>query len=132
MLAVDVAFPGDERVRVVRERLFPLAGLDGSGADRHVEVERLTGDLQMAQVDLARRYLDGGLEFARTVTALEEQALVPHAEALVKYINEYRSYVTAYTAGRRLMESRLEACAGADPADDIRWRCFKNETTRAR
>ena len=128
MLAVDVAFPGEERVRFVRERLFPLAGLDGSAAERHVEVERLTGNLQMAQIDLARRYLDGGLEFARAVTALEEQALVPHAEALVKYINEYRSYVTAYTAGRRLMEARLEACAGADPADDIRWRCFKNET----
>jgi len=132
MLAVDVAFHGDERVRFVRERLFPLAGLDASDADRHVEVERLTGDLQMAQIDLARRYLDGGLEFARAVTALEEQALVPHAEALVKYINEYRSYVTAYTAGRRLMESRLAACAGADPADDIRWRCFKSETLGSR
>jgi hypothetical protein len=132
MLAVDLAFPGDDRARFVRDRLFPLAGLDGSDADRHVEVERLTGDLQMAQVDLARRYLDGGLEFARAVTALEEQALVPHAEALVKYINEYRSYVTAYTAGRRLMESRLAACAGAEPADDIRWRCFKSETLSPR
>lgn len=132
MLAVDVAFPGHERVRFVRDRLFPLAGLDVSGADRHVQVERLTGDLQMAQIDLARRYLDGGLEFARAVSALEEQALVPHAEALVKYINEYRSYVTAYTAGRRLMESRLEACAGADPTDDIRWRCFNSETPGSR
>jgi hypothetical protein len=128
MLAIDVAFPGEERVRFVRERLFPLSGLDGSDADRHVEVERLTGDLQMAQIDLARRYLDGGLEFARAVTALEEQALVPHAESLVKYINEYRSYVTAYTAGRRLMKSRLEACGASHPSDDIRWSCFKGET----
>jgi hypothetical protein len=128
MLAADVAFPGEDRVRFVRDRLFVLAGLDGASADRHVEVERLMGDLQMAQLDLARQYLDGGLEFARAVTALEEQALVPHAEALVKYINEYRSYVTAYTAGRRLMNSRLVACTGADPADEIRWRCFKSET----
>jgi hypothetical protein len=132
MLAADVAFPAEERVRFVGEQLFPLAGLDRAGADRHVEVERLTGDLQMVQADVTRRYLDGGLEFARAVTVLEEEALVPHAEALVKYINEYRSYVTAYTAGKALVSSRVEACAGPRPADEIRWRCFKSETLTPR
>ena len=132
MLAADVAFPAEERVRFVGEQLFPLAGLDRADADRHVEVERLTGDLQMVQADVTRRYLDGGLEFARAVTVLEEEALVPHAEALVKYINEYRSYVTAYTAGKALVSSRVEACAGPRPADEIRWRCFKSETLTPR
>lgn len=132
MLAADVAFPAEERVRFVGEQLFPLAGLDRAGADRHVEVERLTGDLQAVQADVTRRYLDGGLEFARAVTVLEEEALVPHAEALVKYINEYRSYVTAYTAGKALVSSRVEACAGLRPADEIRWRCFKSETLTPR
>jgi hypothetical protein len=86
----------------------------------------------MVQADVTRRYLDGGLEFARAVTVLEEEALVPHAEALVKYINEYRSYVTAYTAGKALVSSRVEACAGPRPADEIRWRCFKSETLTPR
>jgi hypothetical protein len=132
MLAADVAFPAAERVRFVSEVLFPLAGLDRAGADRHVEVERLTNDLQMVQADVTRRYLDGGLEFARAVTVLEEEALVPHAEALVKYINEYRSYVTTYTAGTALVSSRVVACAGPRPADEIRWRCFKTETLTPR
>jgi hypothetical protein len=132
MLAADVAFPAEERARFVGEQLFPLAGLDRAGADRHVEVERLTGDLQMVQADVTRRYLDGGLEFARAVTVLEEEALVPHAEALVKYINEYRSYVTAYTAGKALLSSRVEACSGPRPADGIRWSCFKSETLTPR
>jgi hypothetical protein len=81
--AADVSFPAEERARFVGEQLFPLVSLDRAGADRHVEVERLTGDLQMVQADVTRRYLDGGLEFARAVTVLEEEALVPHAEALV-------------------------------------------------
>jgi hypothetical protein len=131
MLAADVAFPTDERVRFVGERLFPLAGLDAAGAERHVEVERLVGDLQIVQAGVTRRYLDGELEFARAVTALEELALVPHAEALVKYINQYRSYVTTYTVGRQMLVARLAACTGPTATDDLRWRCYKNETLPA-
>jgi hypothetical protein len=132
MLAADVAFPAEERARFVGDQLFPLAGLDRAGADRHVEVERLIDDLQTVQADVSRRYLDGGLEFARAVTVLEEEALVPHAEALVKYINEYRSYVTTYTAGKARFSSRMEACGGPRAADEIRWRCFKSETLSPR
>ena len=128
MVAVDVAFPAEARVRVERERLFPLAGLKPDGVEQHVAVERMVGDLQMAQADVARRYLDGALEFARAVEALEDAALVPHAEALVKYINEYRSYITTYTAGRERLAARLAACDGAAPTDTARWRCFLHET----
>jgi hypothetical protein len=127
MLAVDVAFPPVERVRVERERLFPLAGLHASGVEPHVAVERLVGDLQVAQAGVARQYLDGDLEFARAVNALEAQALVPHAEALIKYVNEYRSYVTTYTTGRTLAALRQAACAGPEPRDEVRWRCFERE-----
>ena len=128
MLAADVAFAPAERVRVERDRLFPLAGLDPGTADAHVAVERLVGGLQGVQAGLARRYLDGELEFARAVAALEDQALVPHAEALVKYINEYRSYVTTYTVGKDAFEARLAGCAGPDPSAADRWRCFLRES----
>ena len=87
-----------------------MAGLQPGGAASHIEIERLVGELQDVQADVARRYLDGDLEFARAVSELEERALVPHAEALVKYINEYRSYVTTYTAGRRAFAATLAAC----------------------
>jgi len=128
MLAADVAFPPAERVRVERDRLFPLAGLDSGTADAHVAVERLVSGLQGVQAGLARRYLDGELEFARAVAALEDQALVLHAEALVKYINEYRSYVTTYTVGKDAFEARMAGCAGPDPSAADRWRCFLRES----
>ena len=129
MLASEVAFSADQRIAFLRDRLFPLAGLDPAGAARHAEVERLVGDLQIAQVAIARRYLDGELEFARAVTALEDLALVPHADALVKYLNQYRTYLTTYTVGRQRLAARFAACAGADPADTVRWRCFENVTS---
>ncbi|MCU1381366.1 MAG: hypothetical protein JWL71_63 [Acidobacteria bacterium] len=127
MVAADAAFSPEERLRVERERLFPLAGLDPAGVERHVAAERLAGELQIAQADVARRYLDGTLEFERAAAALEAQALVPHAEALVKYINQYRSYVTTYTVGGRDAAARFASCGGPHPADDTRWRCFTIE-----
>jgi hypothetical protein len=127
MLAADVAFSPAERAGFERDRLLPLAGLDPAGADQHVAIERLVADLQVVQADVARRYLDGHLEFARAVAALEEQALVPHAEAVIKYVNEYRSYVTTYTAGRAIVAARLAACCGTHPTADDRWRCFEGE-----
>ena len=124
--AIDVAFPGAERETVERERLFPLAALDAQDVQHHVAVERLVGQLQAVQADIARRYLDGELEFARAVNELEEQALVPHAEALVKYINQYRSYITTYTIGPILFAARTASCEGREPTTETRWRCFRD------
>ena len=132
MLAADAAFSPAERLHVERDRLFPIANLAPAGAAPHLEVERLVGDLQIAQAEVARRYLDGELDFPRAVAELESRALVPHAEAQIKYVNEFRSYVTTYTAGRARSMSRFVACAGPGATDDIRWRCFKNETAPPR
>jgi len=129
MLAADVAFSSDERIGVERDRLFPLANLAAADAASHVEVERLAGELQPVQADVARRYLDGQLEFARAAAELEARALVPHAEAQIKYINEFRSYVTTYTTGRATFAARLRACEGTGPAARARrWRCFQHES----
>jgi hypothetical protein len=130
MAAADVALPAAERVGVERDRLFALAGLRADDVARHVEVERLVGELQIVQAEVARRYLDGELEFVRAATVLEEQALVPHAEAAIKYVNEYRSYATTYTVGRAAFAARLAACAGADQRETARWRCFEAEMVK--
>jgi hypothetical protein len=124
LAAPDVAFTPAERVRIERDRLCPLAGIAPHGVEAEIELERLVDALQILQADVARRYLDGELEFARAVAVLEDEALVPHAEAAVKYMNEYRSYVTTYTTGRAAFAAHLAACTGGDVSDAVRWRCF--------
>jgi hypothetical protein len=131
MLAADVAFSPDDRLGVERDRLFPLAGIDPAAAAQHIAIERLVGDLQTVQATVARRYVDGELEFSRAVTALEQQALVPHAEAMIKYVNEYRSYVTTYTTGRDAFAARLAACSSASAPEQARWPCFERLTLDA-
>jgi hypothetical protein len=130
MYAPQLAFSPRERVRVERDRLCRLAGIAARDLDRYVRVERLVEQLQAIQGDVARRYLDGSLEFARAAAVLEERALVPHAEVTLKYFNEYRSYVTTYTAGAAAVARLMTSCVGASAAKDVRWRCFERLLTR--
>lgn len=101
-LAVEVAFPSPERMRFERDALFPLAGLDPKDAERYDRVERLVDQLQSEEPAIARKYLDGDLEWQRAADALEQQALMAHPDPTLKYMNEYRSYMITYTLGRDL------------------------------
>jgi hypothetical protein len=123
-LAAAVAFTADERLAFEREQLFPLAGLDPRGADLHVRVGRLVERLSGAQASIARRYLDGALDFPRAAAALEQDALMSSPDATLKFLNQFRSYAATYTLGRERLRRHLDA--QRPPGDDknVRWRAF--------
>jgi hypothetical protein len=98
--APSLAFPGAARVAFERDELFPLAGLDPSGAERHVAVGRLVDQLHGVEAWVARQYLDGALDFPRASAALERDALMPSADETLKFLNRFRSYAATYTIGR--------------------------------
>jgi hypothetical protein len=98
-LAPALAFSDVARLEFERDELFPLAGLDPSGAARHVAVGRLVDKLHGAEADVARRFVDGTLDFPRAAAALEGEALIPSAELTLKFLNQFRSYAATYTIG---------------------------------
>jgi hypothetical protein len=122
-LAFDVAFPDAKRLAFERDVLFPMAGLDGRNAALYLRVESLVNQLHVVEPEIARDYLDGKLEFERAGEKLEDAALMTHPEAALKYINEFRSYVTTYTYGRDLMEQELDRSAKND--GDLRWKTYE-------
>jgi hypothetical protein len=113
--APELAFPDDERAAFERDVLLPLAGLDPSEAARYVRVARLVDRLAPAQADIARRYLDGRLEFVRAADALAADALMIESDATLKFFNRFRTYAVTYTIGRDRAAAAVEA-AGADRA----------------
>ncbi len=121
-LAAELAFPGDERERFERDVLFPAAGLDPGGAARYVAVERLVDRLAPVETDIARRYVDGALEFVRAGDALRMDALMAHPEAALKYINEYRTYVLTYAYAPQLVARWLDEYGGGTP--EGRWKAY--------
>ena len=92
--AAELAFPDASRLGFERDELFPLAGLNPEDADRYLRVSRAVDRLRWLQADIARRYLDGDLEFARAAAALEEEALMPSAVATLKFFNEFRTDIS--------------------------------------
>jgi hypothetical protein len=125
-LAGVLAFSESERVTFEREQLFPLAGLDQADADRYVRVGRLVDRLHGVHGSIARRYLDGVLDFPRAALALERDALVPSprsADVTLKFLNRYRTYAATYTVGRDAAARYLDLRATrGDTAG--RWRAY--------
>jgi hypothetical protein len=122
-IASQIAFSPTERVRFEREELFPLAGLPTAGVERYLKVESLVDQLHSAIPVIARQYLDGHLEFARAGSALEEQVLMSHTFETLKYMNEFRSYVVAYTYSPDLLQSFLPDWEAPD-AENRRWKIY--------
>lgn len=126
--AVELAFPASgsssERAAFEGNVLFPLAGLDPAKAERYVRIEKLVDDLHTAEPGIARDYLDGRLEFERAGAELEKQTLMAFPESALKYINEYRSYMAAYTVGVDLVQELVDANAGLSQNDGRRWRRY--------
>jgi hypothetical protein len=121
-LAVDVAFPEAKRLAFERDVLFPIVGLNRREAALYLRVESLVDELRVVEPIVAREYLDGRLEFERAGSTLEDAALMAHPEAALKYLNEYRSYVTTYTYGRDLVAAQLSQRSGND--DSTRWKTY--------
>ena len=115
-LAPSLAFPDADRAAFERDALFPIARLDPSRAERYVAVARLVDRLHPVVGALARRYLDGALDFPRAAAALEREALMPSADAALKFMNQFRSYAATYTIGR----DRLARLVGGDWAAYVR------------
>jgi hypothetical protein len=127
-LAAEMAFPGPARLAFERDALFPLAGLASSDAEPHVRVGRLVDQLHGVQARIARQYLDGELDFPRASAALERDALMPSADATLKFLNRFRSYGATYTIGRDALSRYLDAQSTAgDPAS--RWRAYISVVT---
>ena len=51
----------------------------------------------------------------RAAAALEDQALMADTEATLKYLNEYRTYMLTYTAGKDLVKNCFGGQEAADP-----------------
>lgn len=110
-----------DRRHIERDILMPLAGLKALDIEQDLEVERLVDGLHTAQPAIARDYLDGRLEFVRATDSLEREALMEHAETMLLYLNEFRTYMLAYTVGSDAVQQRMEA---GTPSDTERWRRY--------
>jgi len=123
---IEVAFPGETRIRFERDVLMPLAGLPVAEADRYDRVMRLSARLSYAGNEAARRYLDGSIDRAAAAAWLTRYALMSpvRAEQRTRFIDVYRSYVINYNLGQDLVRQYVDAQGGTADDPSRRWQVF--------
>ena len=129
--APEMAFAPEERAQVERDVLFPLAGLRVQEAERAAEIDRLVRMLDSSEPAIAHDYVDGTLEFVRAEQVLAGEALMANSEPVLLYLNEYRSYMLAYTDGPRRLAANLATVEATSPMKTIaadrteRWKLYE-------
>ncbi len=121
---VELAFPGDEKIRFEREVLFPMAGLDPQLAEPLERLNRLTSELAFARLATTRLYLDGEISRDEAIERTRKYSLTSKekAEKSVRFVEQYRSYVLNYSLGKLLVKEYVERQAD-DP--EGRWKAFE-------
>ena len=127
VMATDVAFPGAEYHRFVKDVLCPLAGIDTSGYDRLARISDAMQALSMTGIEGARRWLDG------TMTREEAQAWLmvyavrtpERADKDLRFAERYRSYVVNYRLGRTVVREWLDRNGGDASHPARRWELYQ-------
>lgn len=121
---IDVAFPREERVVFERDVLFPMAGLDPSGAAEYYELQALVGQLDYAGNEAARRYLNGEIDRAAAAEWMSRYAMMApeRADQRTRFFDQYRSYVINYNLGKDLVAAYIDAQSGGNASK--RWDAF--------
>ncbi len=118
---IEVAFPGEERVEFERKVLYPLAGLDPAMAPTYHQVTSILEELQHVQTQAARQLVDGKLDAAAAADYLTRYALSEpeRAKKSVAFIQQNRSYVINYSAGKDLVKAWVQK-QGGDPWEALK------------
>ena len=121
---IELCFTDDERLAFEQQVLFPLAGLNPALAPRYLALNRLLAKLAYADNDIARQYLEGGLDKEEAVEWLVNVRLYPAEKALQRlhFYDEMKAYVINYNLGQDMAKAWVER-QGATRAQ--RWAAFR-------
>ena len=124
---IEVAFPGEERIKYEREILFPLAGLDSTRVEEYYKVFELTERLDYVDNEVARGYLNGILDREQAEEKFVQLRLFTPERAAqrVRFIDQYGAYVINYNLGKDLVREYIESRGGTSDNPEKRWIEFK-------
>jgi len=124
---IEMAFPGDERIKFEKEVLFPLAGLNPEEASLYYKVLELQKNFSYSGNEAARNFLDGKWTREQSVDWLMKNALrtKDSADKYVSFIEKYRSYVINYNLGMDIVKDYIERNGGTENNSAKRWELFE-------
>ena len=123
---IEVAFPGDDKVKFAKNVLLPLAGLDTAGIDVYFKALAIKGTLNYARNEAARGLINNTMSRDKATTYLTKYCLMNDETAAksLSFIKKYRSYVINYNYGLDMVKNYIEKNGGTAKAPAKRWELF--------
>lgn len=123
-LGVEMAFPGEEKLKFEKEVLYPLAGIEKELAVKYDKVLQLISQLAFAGNEVARLYINKKISAKKATKMLQQYTLLSKdkAKKRVSFINTYGAYVINYNWGKILVKNWI--AAGPDQSPMGRWKRF--------
>lgn len=127
---VELAFPPAERVAFERDVLFEIAGFDRAQARRYFEMKLLLDELAYADIEAARRYLDGEWDAGFTARWLINYRLLSpeRARQRLAVFDTYRTFIAAGYLGRKRVREYVSRHAG-EGSSESSWLAFRSLLT---
>ncbi len=124
---LELAFPGNDKIKYDEEILFPLADLDPSQAKLSNRIQTLKEKLGFARNETARRYLDGNLSKSKAKEWLIKYQLLSDSEAdrTIGFIENYHCYLINYTVGQLMVENYVRKKQNDGNQVENRWKIFE-------
>ncbi len=123
---IEVAFPGDDKVKFAKTTLLPLAGLDTTGIDMYFKALAIKGRLNYARNEAARGLINETMSESKARNYLRKYCLMNDetADKSISFIKKYRSYVINYNYGQDLVKDYIERNGGTTKDTTKRWELF--------
>lgn len=124
---IELAYPPPARLALLREKIFPAAGLDPAQAETYLAVARAARRLSGATIEAARRYRDGRLSREQAVAFLQTYALASpqRARQRLAFFDALGAYIVNYSLGEERVRAYVERRAGTGAGEDARWAVYR-------
>ncbi len=124
---VELAFPGENKIRFAKETLLPLVGLDTTNLSLYFKALAIRSQLNYARNEAGRGLVNGTMDEKQALDWMIKYCLYNEetAQKSISFIKKYRSYVINYNYGQDLVKHYIErGVSTANP--DKRWERFEH------
>jgi hypothetical protein len=107
---IELAFPGRDKVAFETARLYPLAGLPTTDAERFEQLRLALNELSGAGMTIAKELLEGRITEPESIALRRKYSLVSEAKARQQnaFAKGYRTYVINYGIGQDMARADVE------------------------
>ena len=123
---VELAFPGNNKIRFAKETLLPLAGLDTTNLSLYFKALAIRSQLNYARNEAGRGLVNRTMDEKQALDWMIKYCLYNEETAIksISFIKKYRSYIINYNYGMDLVKQYVEAKAGDGNDAKKQWEVF--------